>query len=116
MEGFRASMTATLLRILNENSFPILVVCHGKDRRRWFRRAEMVPQWWVPRDSLDPDTFALEILHNAAREDTFPRKTGAGAGFEFRNVHPYEVQSQSFALPNDAVLTGRSIPGEGLGK
>src|SRR5437899_2391434 len=41
MEEFRASMTATLLRILNENSFPILVVCHGKDRRRWFRRADI---------------------------------------------------------------------------
>jgi Zn-dependent peptidase ImmA (M78 family) len=115
MEEFRASMTATLLRILNENSFPILVVCHGKDRRRWFRRAEMVPQWWFPREDLDPDTFAFEILHNAAREDSFPRKNGAGAWFEFRHVDHYEIQEQSFPLLNDEVLTVLTIPEEGLG-
>ena len=48
-EEFNASMSATLLKILNEDRFPILVVCHGKDRRHWFRRANMVPQWWFPR-------------------------------------------------------------------
>jgi len=113
-EKFRASMTATLLRILNENCFPILLVCHTKERRRWFRRADMVPHWWFPREDLDPDTFAFEILHNAAREDPFPRKNGAGAWFDFRNVDRYEVQEQSFPLPNDEVLTVLTIPEDGL--
>jgi Zn-dependent peptidase ImmA (M78 family) len=115
MEEFKTSMTATLLKILNENYFPILLVCHGKDRRRWFRRADMVPKWWFPREDLDPETFAFEILHNGANEDKFPRKNGAGAWFEFRNVDRYEIQEQSFPLPNDEVLTLLTIPNEGLG-
>jgi hypothetical protein len=90
-------------------------VCHGKDKRRWFKRANMVPQWWFPRDDLDPDTFAFEILHNRAGEDAFPRKNGAGAWFEFRRVDRYEIQEQSFPLPNDEVLTVLTIPDEGLG-
>src|SRR5260370_2879896 len=114
VEEFKTSMPATLIRILNETCFPIVLVCHGKDRR-WFRRADIVPQWWFPREDLDPDTFAFEILHNGAGEDTFPRKNGAGASFEFRNVDRYEIYEQSFPLPNDEVLTVLTIPAEGLG-
>jgi Zn-dependent peptidase ImmA (M78 family) len=114
-DEFRASMTATLIKILNEDRFPILLVCHGKDKRRWFRRANMIPEWWFPRDDLDADSFAFEILHNSASEDIFPRKNGAGAWFEFRNVDKYELHEQSFPLPNNEVLTILTIPEEGLG-
>jgi len=114
-DDFKASMTATLVKILNEDRFPILIVCHGKHGRHWFRRANMIPPWWFPRDDLDADTFAFEILHNGASEDTFPRKSGAGAWFEFRNVDRYEIFEQSYPLPNDEVLTILSIPEDGLG-
>lgn len=113
-EEFKASLTATLMRILNENAFPMLLVCHGKDKRKWFRRADMVPTWWFPRADLDPDTFAFEILHSKATEDTFPRKNGAGAWFDFRDVDRFEIFEQSFPLPNDEVLTVLTIPQEGL--
>jgi Zn-dependent peptidase ImmA (M78 family) len=111
---FHASLTATLIKILNENSFPMLLICHGKDRRHWFMRAAMVPNWWFPREDLDVDTFAFEILHNNSNEDAFSRKNGAGAWFEFRNVDRYEIKEQSFPLPNDEVLTIITIPEEGL--
>jgi Zn-dependent peptidase ImmA (M78 family) len=114
-DEFKASMSATLLKILNEGHFPIMVVCHGKDRRRWFRRANAIPEWWFPRENLDVDTFAFEVLHNGAGEDAFPRKNGAGAWFEFRNVDRYEIHEQSFPLPNDEVLTILTIPEDGLG-
>jgi Zn-dependent peptidase ImmA (M78 family) len=114
-DEYSASITATLIKIVNEDRFPILLVCHGKDRRRWFRRANMVPTWWFPRDDLDVQSFAFEILHNGAKEDNFPRKNGAGAWFDFRNVDRYEVQEQSFPLPNEEVLTIITIPDEGLG-
>jgi hypothetical protein len=114
-EEFHASLTATLLKILNDNRFPILLVCHGKDRRRWFRRANIVPQWWFPREDLDAETFAFEILHGGAAEDVYPRKNGAGAWFDFRNVDRYEIYEQSFSLPNEEVLTVLTIPADGLG-
>jgi len=113
-DEFRASMTATLIKILNEDFFPILLVCHGKYGRHWFRRTNMVPQWWFPREDLDVQTFAFEILHNGGGEDTFPRKNGAGAWFDFKNVDRYEIHEQSFALPNEEVLTILTIPSEGL--
>ena len=33
-DEFKASLTATLIRIVNEDCFPIVLVCHVKDRRR----------------------------------------------------------------------------------
>jgi hypothetical protein len=75
----------------------------------------MVPNWWFPREDLDADSFAFGILHGGNSEDTFPRKNGAGAWFEFRNVDRYEILEQSFPLPNDEVLTVLTIPSEGLG-
>jgi hypothetical protein len=92
----------------------VLPVCHGKDKRRWFRRANMVPEWWFPREDLDADSFAFRILHCGASEDTFPRKNGAGAWFGFRNVDRYEVFEQSFPLPNNEVLTIITVPEDGL--
>jgi hypothetical protein len=70
----------------------------------------MIPEWWFPREDLDADSFAFGILHDRASEDTFPRKNGAGAWFDFRNVDRYEIHEQSFPLPNDEVLTVLTIP------
>jgi len=69
----------------------------------------------LPRDDLDVDTFAFEILHRGAQEDTFPRKNSAEAWFEFRNAGRYELFEQSFLLPDDEVLTVLTIPEDGLG-
>lgn len=112
---FQASLTATLIKLVKSNSFPLLVVCHGNQRRRWFKRALIVPDWWFPRDELDPDSFAFELLFAGAAESSFPRKIGAAAWFDFRNADRYEIHEQSFLLPNQEVLTVLTIPEEGLG-
>jgi Zn-dependent peptidase ImmA (M78 family) len=114
-EEFQASLTATLIKLVKSDRFPILIVCHSKERRRWFQRANMVPGWWFPSDDLSPDSFAFELLFNDAAESTFPRKVGGGAWFGFRNADRYEVQEQSFRLPDDEVLTLLIIPEDGLG-
>jgi hypothetical protein len=115
-EEFKASVTATLLSMADADHFPIVVVCHNKERRRWFRRAPMVGGWWwFPKDDLDPESFAFEMLFGGAAEEPYPRKIGADAWFEFRGVDRYEVHEQSFRLPNEEVLTLLIIPEEGLG-
>jgi len=114
-DAFQASDTATLLKIIDLDQFPILAVCHNKERRRWFRRAPMIPGWWFPRAELDHESFAFEMLFGNAVESAFPRKTGADAWFEFRGVDRFEIQEQSFRLPNDEVLTLLTLPDEALG-
>ena len=113
-DEFQASLTATLLKVVDANYFPIVIVCHNKNQRRWFRRAQMVPEWWFPRGDLDPDSFAFDMLVKGAAESSFPQKIGADAWFEFSHAERYEVQEQSFLLPNGEVLTVLSLPEEAL--
>jgi Zn-dependent peptidase ImmA (M78 family) len=112
---FSASLTATLLKTVQSDRFPLIVVCHNKRRRRWFRRANMVPGWWFPLEQLDRASFAADMLFNGAAEQNWPRKIGADAWFNFRNCDRFEVEEQSFMLPGDEVLTVLTVPGNGLG-
>jgi Zn-dependent peptidase ImmA (M78 family) len=109
-EEFSVSLTATLLKLVESNRFPIVIVCHNKNRRRWFQRAAMVPGWWFPKDDLDADSIAFEMLFGGAAEISYARKIGAEAWFEFRGVERYDIQEQSFLLPNDEVLTLLILP------
>jgi hypothetical protein len=114
-EEFKASTTATLLKFVKLNRYPLIVVCHDRNGRRWFQRSDMIPGWWFPSDPLDRATFAADMLFNGTAEEAWPRKTGADAWFGFRNCDRFEVDEQSFMLPGNEVLTILLIPEEGLG-
>lgn len=114
-EEFDVSLTATLLKIVESNRFPVIVVCHNKQRRRWFRAAPMVPKWWFPKDDLDAESIAFEMLFGGAAEISYAQRIGAEAWFEFHGVDRHEVQEQAFLLPNDEVLAVLTLPAEGLG-
>jgi hypothetical protein len=114
-EEFNVSLTATLLKLAGSDRFPIVIVCHNKQRRRWFRRAPMVPGWWFPNENLDAESIAFEMLFGGAAEISYARKVGAEAWFEFRGVERHEIQEQAFLLPNDEVLTLLILPAEAIG-
>jgi hypothetical protein len=114
-EEFKASTTATLLKFVKLNRYPLIVVCHDRNGRRWFQRSDMIPGWWFPSDPLDRTTFAADMLFNGTAEEAWPRKTGADPWFGFRNCDRFEVDEQSFMLPGNEVLTILLIPEEGLG-
>lgn len=111
---FDVSLTATLLKLADSNRFPIVVVCHNKQRRRYFHPAPMIPRWWFPNKELDAESNAFEMLFGGAPELSYAQKIGADAWFEFRGVERYEIQEQSFRLPNDEVLTLLILPAEAL--
>ena len=113
-DEFRASRTATLLKLIDSDRFPIIAVCHGKEKRSWFHRAPMIPNWWFPNKELDHESFAFELLFGGASEGNYPRKIGADAWFDFRGADRYEVWEQSFLLPGHEVLTMLILPEEGL--
>jgi len=112
---FAASLTATIFKIVQSDHFPLVVACYGKQRRRWFTRAAMVPGWWYPVEQLNRATFAADMLFNGGAEQNWPRKMGADAWFNFRNCDRFEIQEQSFLLPGEEVLSILTIPEDGLG-
>src|SRR3546814_15895729 len=57
---FQTSRTATALRMIDYDPEPALLVCHGPNGRRWFKRGPAIPDRWFPRDEIDSDSDALD--------------------------------------------------------
>ena len=111
---FRASRTATLMKAVKANRFPIVMVRDGLDGRRWFRSSRLVSPRWRVRGDLDPDSLAHGMLHGGDAENASPRKVGADAWFEFRGCQDEEVREQSFRSTADEIITIVTVPEAGL--
>jgi Zn-dependent peptidase ImmA (M78 family) len=107
---FSASLTATLIKIVQSNRFPLILACYDRQSLRWAKPAPMVHGWWKPQRSLDPQTFAGRMLFEGTSEEAWPRVMPADAWFDFRGADQYEIKEQSFLLPNDQVLVVLTLP------
>lgn len=102
---FETSLTATIIKILEADQFPMMLICHGQGGRRWFDAAPSVDRRWFPKAELDPESYAFDLLFGEAVEEPRPRKVGADAWFDRAGAHAFEVLEQSYRLPNREVAT-----------
>lgn len=93
-EAFSTSRTATVRRLIDLSPWPCLVVCHGQQGRRWFRRSQDVPDHWFPRNEIDAESSALDVLYGRATQTT-PTIIGADAWFDRWDADRYTVTEQS---------------------
>jgi len=104
---FEASLTATLIKVVESDRFPLLIVCHktGGRRWRWFRRSALVKPWF-PKEELDPESPAFALLYGSGPdEQRAPSKIGADAWFDRRGAEEFEMLEQSYRLPGQQVVT-----------
>ncbi len=80
--AFRASKTATAIRLVQSNRYAAMIVCHGQKGRRWFLRPPCVPDRWFPQEDLDRESYAFDTLFGSKVEQSRPRKIGADAWFD----------------------------------
>jgi hypothetical protein len=104
-ETFKASLTATAIKIAENDRFPMIIVCHGQDKRRWFRRSPSVPDRWFPRDELAHESYAFDLLFNGGEEQVVPRKVDADDWFDRAGADRFQVTEQSYKVPGDQVVT-----------
>ncbi|SFM31228.1 ImmA/IrrE family metallo-endopeptidase [Methylobacterium pseudosasicola] len=103
--AFDASLTATLIKIVASDRYPLMMVCHGPKGRRWFQASPSIPSRWFPRDELDPESCAIALQFGSGPEEGFPRRIGADAWFDRGEARHYELLEQSYALPKSEVMT-----------
>ncbi len=103
--AFETSVTATLIKIVEADRYPMMVVCHGPKGRRWFQASSSIPPRWFPREELDPESCAFSLLFGSGPEEGFPRRIGADAWFDRPEAQRYELLEQSYTLPNQEVMT-----------
>ena len=101
---FSTSLRATAIRLVEFGPEPAILVCHNSEGRRWFNRPSSIPDRWFPRQELDADSCAFEVLHG---EKSQSRRTlmGADAWFDRYDADRYELFEQSFKAGGGEVLS-----------
>jgi hypothetical protein len=104
-EAFDASATATALKIVETDRFPIMLVSHSQQGRAWFRRAPSVPEHWFPKQELDHESFAFAALFGKNEDRGGPRRIGADAWFDRRGANDFEIYEETFRVAADQICT-----------
>jgi Zn-dependent peptidase ImmA (M78 family) len=101
---FATSMTATAIRLVEYGPEPAMLVCHSSQGRKWFNRPRRIPERWFPRDELDSDSYAFEVLHGDLRRS---RRVlmGADAWFDRREADQFQLYEQTFKVADDEIIT-----------
>ena len=90
---FRTSRLATALRFIDLSPWPCIIVCHDQSGRRWFRRNGGIPDHWFPRDDLDPESVAMDVLYRKT-DHARPTIIGADAWFDRWNADRFELTEE----------------------
>jgi len=105
---FGCSLTATLIRMIDSNMYPTTMMVHhtAAKGKKWHKAASRIPGYWKPKDELDPESFAFELLHNPLSQDEgFPRMVDAVDWFDNWAADRYMITEQSFRVPDEGVIT-----------
>ena len=102
---FDTSLAATAIRLVESCHSPALLVCHGLKDRKWFVRSKDVPERWFPRDDLDSDSFAFDLLFGQGQEEPHPRLMDADAWFDRDEAQFYELREHSVRTADKETLT-----------
>ena len=103
-QSFTTSLTATAIRLVHLGSFPALICCYDKHRRRWFRRGEDVPAVLWPHEEPGVGTLAHDLLAGGAVDDE-PVEVCADSWFEFEGADRVPVVEHSIRVTQDLVLS-----------
>lgn len=102
--AFRVSLTAAAIRLVEVGPAPAMLICHGPQGRRWFRRHREVPATLFPHRSLDAESYARDVW-DGKMDRSRAAKIGAGAWIDRRGADRYEVTEQTIRISRDTILS-----------
>lgn len=101
---FATSRLATSLRCIDLGAWPVMLICHGSRGRRWFKRADSIPDDWFPRDDLDPSSPSFPVLFGIV-ERSKSQSVSASLWFDRRDASRYRITEHSLKAHGGSMLT-----------
>lgn len=101
---FRTSVTSTAIQTVDHGPEIVILVCHGVKKRKWFRVSKGMPGHWFPKDFLDRESCAFDLLRDAERRSGRTLVPG-DAWFDDSEASNYHVYEDSFRIADDEVLS-----------
>lgn len=102
---FRVSRPAVAIRAIERGELPALVVCHGRDGRKWFARSPVVPEKWFPSKDLSAESGAFAVQFGQKKDDRQGRKVRASAWFDLREADRFDLREETIRTGDDETLT-----------
>ncbi|RKT34762.1 uncharacterized protein DUF955 [Roseovarius halotolerans] len=102
---FDVSLTAMAYRLVESDVHPSLLVAYGKDGRHWFVRSKSIAEIWFPKDRLDEESGAYDILYGAAQDDRFMSTVEGDTWFDVEWADQIELGEQSFRTQENEVVS-----------
>ena len=102
---FRASLTATAIKLVQLVSTPSMVVCHTRLSKKWHFPGPSVPRTWSPKPEIDQASHGFSMLFQDRPNQPTAKRVGAHAWFDRRDAERFEVWEQSFRTVEGEVLT-----------
>ena len=104
-ERFLTSRTATAIRLIQYGSFPAMLVCHSRNKRKWYTRGDDIPDYLHPHRTLNPETNAFALLYGAEERFNRPLTVDAYTWINYSSSEGYKIQEHSIKVADDEVLT-----------
>jgi Zn-dependent peptidase ImmA (M78 family) len=101
---FNTSLTATAIRLVDMNVWPLVLICHSVKGRIWFRRSKDVPERWFPQKELNSDSIAFDRLFDG-KDRIRSQKINADAWFDSREAERYEIIEDAIKISCGQILT-----------
>jgi Zn-dependent peptidase ImmA (M78 family) len=103
-DQFCTSLTATAIRLVDMNTWPLLLICHSEQGRLWFKRSKDIPTRWFPQKELAAESLAFDRLFaNTARVRS--QKINADAWFDTKEAKRYEIVEDAIRISKTQILT-----------
>ncbi|MGE4403689.1 MAG: ImmA/IrrE family metallo-endopeptidase [Desulfobulbus sp.] len=108
---FQVSLTAAAFRCVEIGDAPAVLISHNHQGRNWFFRSKLVPDRWFPREDLQPESSAMDLLfrNNNLMSATPSKYVSAAAWFDRYEARRYEVLEQSIKIGPAEILTNLVI-------
>ena len=101
---FETSLTSTAIRLVDHGSYPAMLVCNTRARRKWFIRSSGLSRKLWPVDSPGKDTVAHDLLQDPAA-DAPPLDTNASEWIDHPEAGQYLIHEESFQSADGMVLS-----------
>ena len=100
---FKTSITATTIRLVELGSFPSMVDCTERNKRKWFFRSPSLPEEIWPLETPGVNSIANKILQEKASKN--PAEIRADNWITLENSFEYYLYEDSIKIGNDLILS-----------
>ena len=102
---FQTSLQATAIRLVQSDIWPVILVCHGQSGRKWHARAPSVPRKWYPRETLEPDAFAFDVVFGSSPGNSCPMGLDALDWFDRGEANFFTIKEETRRIETNKSLS-----------